>query len=55
MRSSLASRNASHGAADALADAFEPLALIDALTRHEVDYVIVGGTQPPLVSDTRGG
>ncbi len=43
MRSSLASRNASHGAADALADAFEPLALIDTLARHEVEYVIVGG------------
>ena len=43
MRSSLASRNASRGAADALADEFEPLALIDALARHEVEYVIVGG------------
>jgi hypothetical protein len=43
VRSSLASRNASHGAADALADEFEPLALIDALARHEVEYVIVGG------------
>ena len=37
------SKNASHGAADALADEFEPLALIDALARHEVGYVIVGG------------
>jgi hypothetical protein len=42
-RSSLASRNASRKAADALSSEFDPLALIDALARHEVEYVIVGG------------
>jgi hypothetical protein len=42
-RLSLASRNGSPGAADALPGEFDLLALIDALARHEVEYVIVGG------------
>jgi len=41
--SSHASRIGSPGAIDALAGEFDPLALIDALARHEIDYVIVGG------------
>jgi hypothetical protein len=41
--SSHASRIGSPGAVDALAGEFDPLALIDALARHEIDYVIVGG------------
>ena len=41
--SSRASRTVSPGAVDALPGEFDPLALIDALARHEVQYVIVGG------------
>jgi len=43
------------GAVDALAGEFDPLALIDALARHEIDYVIVSGIAAMHHGATRRG
>jgi hypothetical protein len=43
------------GAVDALAGEFDPLALIDALARQEIDYVIVSGIAAMHHGATRRG